>query len=286
MSYKTAVIERIFFDRWDNGTKNLPNRVVTLLEVQAAIVRYNEIAGKPQYSTKNPANFFKDFIRNQTRANKNWPVAVFKAGYTARQMQSEGNCFEFIPVLPGQSVPFPIETVPLPDANTTRVRVESVSLPLASKRLGRKDEPWLIQVLIRLRVFETHLALSSTQHVVQLDHLQTNVKLAGSEIDALFLGIVQRKNELSFEVIVCCEAKSRRDDIIPHQILNQVKAAFRMGMQQDVVLPIAVKAIAPSEVYVVEFEPVRREHIPSIEALTVATTAIYEFVPPVPGIGG
>ena len=175
MTGKTRIIEQIFHERWRAEEHALENATVSLPDVQRAIERHNAESGRAPLSTRNPANFFKDFIRNQRSANRNWPASVFHAGYTGRQLQSSGNCFEFIPAVPGQTVPFPIELVPLPDDSTPRVRVESVSLPLASKRLGRRDEPWLIQVLIRLRIFETHLALSSQQHIVQLDHLQTNV---------------------------------------------------------------------------------------------------------------
>ena len=58
-----------------------------------------------------------------------------------------------------------------------------------------------------------------------------------------------------------------------------------MKIEQDIVLPLAVKAIAPSQVYVVEFQPVHRKDVANTGGLTVATSAIYELVPPVPGIG-
>jgi hypothetical protein len=56
---------------------------------------------------------------------------------------------------------------------------------------------------------------------------------------------------------------------------------------QDVVIPMAVKAFAPSKVHVVEFEAVLRQSVPtlSIDSLQVASEAVYELVPPVPGIG-
>ena len=284
MTYKTEVIEKCFWERWNPETKTLSKSVVTLREVQAAIREYN-VRHKTQHSDANPANFAKDFWRNHKSANRNWPSSVLDAGYIGRQFQFEGNSFEFIPAGEGQLQAVDTALVPKHDETTKRVRIQSVSLPLASKRLGRTDEPWLIQVLIRLRVFETHLALSSQHRIVQLDHLQTNVKLRGAEIDALFLGISQAGDDELVEVIICCEAKSLRDDIVPHQILNGVKAAFGMKIKQDIIIPLAVKAIAPSEVFVVEFEPVHRAEVMTAERLQVATSAIYEFVPPIPGIG-
>ena len=99
--------------------------------------------------------------------------------------------------------------------------MESVSLPLASRRLGRGDEPWLIQVVARLRVVESHFSLVSRRSVRQLDLLQLNVKLSGTEIDALFLAQEEVAPGVFEEVIVTCEAKGIRDDILEDQILKQ-----------------------------------------------------------------
>lgn len=256
--------------------------MVTLEEVSTAI-QANNLAHsnlRPM-STKNPANFFKDFIRKQARGNANWPRRVFEAGYTAVQVTSEGRCFEFIPVVPGQRVAFALEVVPSPNDKTPHFKIESLSLPLASRRLGRTDEPWLVQVLVRLRVLETHLAICSKRRIIQLDHLQTNVKLSGAEIDALFLATEQNQEE----IIVCCEAKSKRDDVITSQILGEVRALFRTPITQNLILPMAVKALAPSRIYVIEFEAVPRKDIDRKKSLAVASTALYEFVPAVPGIG-
>jgi hypothetical protein len=232
-------------------------------------------------STRNPANFFKDFIRKQKSANKNWPRWVFEAGYTAVQVTSEGRCFEFIPVLKSQTIPFPLDVVPGPTKRTPYQRIESLSIPLASRRLARNDEPWLVQVLVKLRVLETHLALHSKRSFVQLDHLQTNVKLSGSEIDALFLATEDSGREL----MVCCEAKGIRDDVIASQVLGQVRSLFRTKIKQELVLPVAVKAIAPSRVYVIEFQGLNRDEAEACRSLTVASTGLYDFFPSVPGIG-
>lgn len=58
------------------------------------------------------------------------------------------------------------------------------------------------------------------------------------------------------------------------------------GITQDTVIPMAAKAFAPSKVYVVEFEPVKREAAKELESLNVARDAIDEFLPRIPGIGG
>jgi hypothetical protein len=237
-------------------------------------------------SNRNPANFFKDFIRKKRSANQNWPVTVWERGYTARQVTGNNACFEFVPILPDQEFPFPESVIPAPSSKTPRHRVESASLPLASRKLGRSDEPWLVQVLVRLRVIETHLALFSERNIVQLDHLQMSVKLSNTEIDALFLAVEQIGPGETRETIVCCEAKGVRDDILEDQVIRQIQAVFGMaGVSQNWVLPIAVKALRPSEIHVVEFEAVERAAAPGLTTLKIVSGAVYEFVPPIPGIG-
>jgi hypothetical protein len=287
-SRKTQVIEALFEERWQGPGTPLGESIVTLVQVSAAIRAYNRKNRTSPLSTRNPANFFKDFIRKRKSANDNWPQTVFKRGYTARQITGEGQCFTFVPIEPGQTEPFPGAGVRLnPKAPTHRI--QSTSMPLASRRLGRRDEAWLVQVIARLHIVETHLALHYPKPILQIDLLQTNVKLAKAEIDALYLGLEQGapgEVDEPREVLITCEAKGRGDDILPDQILAQVKAAFRMkGMDQGRVLPMAVKAVAPSRVQVVQFAPVSRADAPQMEALEIASEAIYELVPPVPGVG-
>lgn len=143
-----------------------------------------------------------------------------------------------------------------------------------------------MQVLVRLRVIESHLALFSARDFEQIDHLQMSVKLRGAEIDALYLGIERLGPRLTSEVIICCEAKGRRDDILEDQVLQQTKAVFGMpAVTQNIVIPMAIKALRPSEVHVVEFDAVSRAEVSSTTSLTVASEAVFELIPPVPGIG-
>jgi len=202
-------------------------------------------------------------------------------------LTGENACFEFVPLPRGQSEPFP-HKIPDPSEEHAVYKIESASLPLASRRLGRKDEPWLVQVLVRLRVIETHLSVHSPRRskVVQVDHLQMSVKQRKTEIDALFLVIEQDAGGRTHEIILCCEAKGRRDDILEDQALRQARAVFKMeGVTQDTVIPIVAKAFAPSKIYIVEFAAVKREDAEETEALTVASKAVYELLPPVPGVG-
>jgi hypothetical protein len=57
------------------------------------------------------------------------------------------------------------------------------------------------------------------------------------------------------------------------------------GVTQDVVLPMGVKAIGLSRVHVYEFDVVTRDEAGTLESLSLVTDAVYEFDPPVPGIG-
>lgn len=113
-----------------------------------------------------------------------------------------------------------------------------------------------------------------------------NVKLSKSEIDALFLGVEQAEGGETRTFLIACEAKSTRDDIIEEQIIRQVQALARLsGVKQEYILPIAIKAVGASEVFLVEFDIVQKADAPTIETLIPISEAVYELVPPVPGIG-
>jgi hypothetical protein len=285
-SDKTAIIAQLFGQRWDPQTSQLRDTVVTLEQVQEAIERYNSTrpSGK-RMSAKNPANFFKDFIRDKRRANKNWPTAIFDAGYTARQTTGGGKCFEFTRLALGQTDAFPLALHPGPE--TPRHLIESVSLPLASRMLGRAEETWITQVAVRLRLIETHFSLFSSRRnkVVQVDHLQMSVKI-GPEIDALFLIIEEPDPGARTEAIATCEAKGLRDDLLEDQILQQVRAISKVGTTtQNTIIPLGLKVVGRSQIYVVEFQAVAREEANELVSLTVASDAVYELRPPVPGIG-
>lgn len=283
---KSRIIQRLFDERYHPATGELPDPVVTLEQVSAAIRADNAEFPSPRpMSDRNPANFYKDFIRNRESANRNWPPAIFDAGFTGRQVTGKGLCFEFVRVMPGQAEAFPTNLFPLPSESTPVHRIESASLPLASRKLGRRDEPWLIQVLVRLRVIETHMCLFSPHRLDQVDHLQMSVKLSRSEIDALFLGLKLVDGEPR-ELIICCEAKGLRDDILEDQVLRQVCEVFQIrGVTQDIAIPVVVKAIGPSRVHVREFEAISRSQAAQSPSLIMASEAVYELVPPVPGIG-
>lgn len=116
--------------------------------------------------------------------------------------------------------------------------------------------------------------------------MQMSVKLQKSEIDALFLAIEETAEGTIEEVIVCCEAKGLSDDLNEDQIIREVQAVFRIpAVKQVRAIPIGVKTVGSSQVHVIEFESVMREDAEDLDRLTLASDALYEFVPPVPGIG-
>ena len=280
-SKKLPIIAKLFFDNWDEQRQQLTKAIMTFDDVREAITSHN--VGKPaneRLSLDNPANFMKDVVRGAT-ASLNWPPELHALGYTARQTPGDGNVFEFIPYARGQGEPFPDAFVPSPD--TPRYPVQSVSLPLHARRLGRRDEPWLIQTAINLKIIETHFAVASHVPVSQLTHLQMSVKLRRTEIDAIFVATVEPLDGDPFQAIVTCEAKGWRERVLEHQIVNQVRAAFDL-MDTDCVIPMAIRAIENEGMLVVEFESIRREQVMELESLVTAQSALYELKPPVPGI--
>ncbi len=297
-SQKTFIIEWIFNQRWDDSTQSLSNRIVTLKDISEGIRERNlRFHHKEPMSDKNPANFFKDFTRKIPSANENWPKSVLERGYSGRQLPGDGLCFEFIPIVENQNDAFLGRKIEL-SSDASIYKIGSASLPLASRQLGRNDENWLLQVLVRLRVIESHFAIfSSAGQFLQVDHLQMNIKQKKVEIDALFSGIREVKF-ITENVIICCEAKGLKDDILEEQILRQVASIFSMSnIKSNIVIPIAVKAAENSRVHLFEFLEFKKPDFnlenyflghtnDSIEnKLVLANEIIYEFVPPIPGIG-
>lgn len=277
-SEKTIVIEHLFRKYWDEASQSLSKSLMTLDDVATAIRECNETMGT-SLSDRNPANFMKDFMRGNS-ASRNWPEALAALRFTAVQRTGTGDAFEFIRFAPDQTEPF-ADAFRMPD-DAPRYPVQSISLPLVTKSLGRSDEAWLIQTAINLRIVETHFAIGSMVPMLELSHLQMNVKLRQTEIDGLFLGLVEAENGHE-RVIVTCEAKHYKDPFIPQQIINQVQAAFG-ATDVTTVIPLGMKAVRNVGFYVTEFQAVRREDAEGLNALTLASHGIYELHPPVKGI--
>jgi hypothetical protein len=290
-SDKTSVIERIWEVLEAEG-KN--RRTVYFQDVLLAIAHCNAQDGKNR-SVKNPANFMKDLIRKDS-ASENWPPSLAAYRIGGRQRVGKERVFEFRSYEPGQTEPFPNVLMPKPD--TAVVELQSLSLPLASKALGRQDESWLVQTAVSLNVLEHHLSRYSRHDVKELVHLQTGVKLGNnSEVDGLFRAIVEVDGKRT-HVLITCEAKQQGQRILEHQVVEQIAAAYK-SVRESVpeeelavssVLPMAIKAIPPNgDIYVVEFDAWTPEEAlaeeSAIKELLVLSEAVYRLRPPVPGIG-
>lgn len=277
-SQKTKVIEHLFDKYWDEASGSLTKSLMSLDDVAQAIRDCNEAYGST-LSDRNPANFMKDLLRG-ANASENWPASVVAKQFTGIQRTGDGECFEFIPYRTGQTEPFPDAFKVREDA--PRYPVQSISIPLLTKTLGRSDETWLVQTAINLRVVETHFAVSPAFPLLELTHLQMGVKLRSTEIDALFLGKAGSEKDPE-PVLVTCEAKQAKDPLIPSQIINQVQAAFAAAKIETVV-PIGLRTVKNVGFYLTEFEAVKRRDASSLEDLRLACDAIYELHPPVKGI--
>jgi hypothetical protein len=289
-SDKLPVIERIWEVLQQEG---LGRATVHFADVVKAIEFCNAADGKTR-SVKNPANFMKDLIRSDNASN-NWPPSLSAVQIGGRQRVGASRVFEFQPYAAGQTEPFPNEHIP--KAGAVSIEVQSLSLPLASKALGRRDESWLMQVVVHLNVLEHHLVRFSKE-VRELVHLQTGVKLANSEVDGLFRAIVEEDDGTRSHVLVTCEAKQAGERILEHQVVDQIVAAYKSVKKSvpeeelaiSAIIPIAIKAIPPhGEIYVIEFETWSPDEAEAAESamkgLVPASEGLYRLVPPVPGIG-
>ncbi len=277
-SQKPDVIERIYDTLWDPAAQRLIRTIVTNEDVVAAITWCNENKGT-HLSSRNPANFIKDVIRGMGASNM-WPDKLKGLRIGGRQVTGDGNVFEFVPYEEGQDEPFPNRFGY--HEGVWSHRVQSISMPLASKELGRDDETYLIQVAVKLAVVETHFALRSPIDVVELTHLQIGIKLRLCEVDALFAATYRDENGELQRMVITAEAKKKNQRILEEQIVQQVKAAFN-ETAVGLVVPIAMTS-TPAGIYVAEFKGVRRGELEDFTALELEQEALYELCPRVKGI--
>jgi hypothetical protein len=139
-----------------------------------------------------------------------------------------------------------------------------------------------------LHIIETYFGLFSTKKatVRQVDHLQNTLKLRIAEIDALFLGIEEIGPGVYREFMITCEAKRIGEEIIPEQLVAQVKSVFTLeNVPKTSVVPIGLRSVAASRIQVVEFNEVSAADAGTIESLAVVNHAVFDILPPVEGIG-
>lgn|SRR5262249_14340617 len=286
-SEKTVVIDYL----WDLLAEEGKGRMVVLRDDVTTAIQHCNKEHRLSLSTGNPANFMKDVVRGDN-ASDFWPERLTEMRIGARQRPGGQRVFEFVKFADGQTEPFPNRYTA--HDGLTPAPIEAVSLSLAKRSLGRKDESWLIQVAVELRLVQTHFATRSTLPVIEVSHLQTGVKLGTSEIDALFLAHLRTgAGNIPAKLLVTCEAKQEGQRILEHQLIEQVVAASRSvriaGLAIDKVVPIALKAMPEGRIYFAEFEPwlVQTTELPEdqLPEIVLASEAVYELKPPVPGIG-
>jgi len=282
-SQKTIVIERIFDQLYDATSGTLNRSVVTSKDLEDAKRYCNEHLGATIKLDTNPYNFMKDIVRGKAGA-KIWPDRIRKLGYIGEQRTGDGRVFEFVPILEGASESFDIDF--RPTAGTPHYPVQSLSLPLASKALGRTDESWLLQVAVNLRIIESHFAIGDNHQIdaLELNHLQMDIKLRKVQIDALYLAkFALSPTDYSGTALITVEAKQGNQRILTEQIARQVKAAFQ-STSTDLIIPVAIAAIPKKGMYVVEFKAVRRAEIDEFIAPVFHREAMFILHPSVKGI--
>jgi hypothetical protein len=276
-SQKPLVIQRIYETLLDPATGQLRRTVVTGRDVMDAIDWANANHGST-LSNRNPANFIKDVIRGKG-ASGMWPDSLKAARITAKQTTGGGNVFEFVPYDVGQADPFPDRFGYHPGVQ--RHKVQTISVPLATKALGRDDETYLIQVAVKLGIVETHFALHSPIDVVELYHLQIGIKLRLCEVDALYAAKYMLDG-VQHDMVITVEAKKKRQRILVEQVVQQVRAAFN-ETAVNLVVPIALTAVEGG-IYIAEFKAIQRDQLGDFDDLELQTEAMYELTPPVAGI--
>jgi hypothetical protein len=302
-SGKPPVIEYLY-DKYTNG--EIPDGLVTSDRLVEAIRATGASLG-----IANPANFLKDIIRSE-HANSIWPKSLADKGVTARQRYGAKRVFQFIEFKEGQKEPFP-DNYPI-DENTNFHDIQSASLPFAARQLGRKEETWLTQVVVNLRLVESRLSIFSPlrSRVRDVTHLQTGMKTA-PEIDAVFLATygetAELKSQTNLNVLVTCEAKQINQRILEDQIREQVAKALEVtadiqNPRINAVKPMAIKVVdhrfadkKEKAIYIVEFSHINRNEFniewsqssPSDERLysmplNDVSKTVYRIMPPVAGL--
>jgi hypothetical protein len=286
-SQKVKVVEYLY-----KKLKSQKRTIATLDDVRDALIYCAKKYGL-KLKSGNPANFMKDLLRGKN-ASRNWPESLKRIRIGGRQRVGRGRALEFVPYAEGQTDPFDISFSP--SEGLQPIPLESISMPLASKRLGRKDESWLIQVAVQLRVIEHHFATRSTElKIVEISLLQIGVKLGSSEVDALFLATVEKPDGERVHTLITCEAKQDRERIGSNQIIGQIVAANRSvtaaGLNIELIVPIAVQAVSkpPGCIFVAQFRAWSRKEAEAEEenlnALVLVSEGLYQLSPPVPGVG-
>ncbi|WP_353113224.1 hypothetical protein [Microbacterium sp.] len=283
-SAKPEVIEWIFLHRkYDVATATLTDPVVTMDDINEAI----RITGAKLKLDGNRANFWKDITRGgDASLNRYWPPAVFALGFVGADAigYGEGAVFMFVPVPAGQAVAYVSGIVF--NSQLPVIKLQSLSMPQAMKELGRPGETWHAQVADRLNVVSSFFALCSPRNVPprnvhEVNFLQTNIKLGKGESDAAFSLLAD-----DGQWLVSAEVKGRTEQFHLPQIaravyeLEQAVRASSATMNISGVIPLGIKVVDKSVIWVVEFAPVATRNAPLVKV----AEGVFELVPHVPGV--
>lgn len=279
-SQKTQVIEWIFQNlKYDATTRTVIDPIVTMDDITVGIAETGA-----DLQTSNLANFWKDLTRTGAKGlNRNWPGSVFERGYAGGDAigQVDRAVFMFVLIEAGQAEPF-VDAVTFSDQIPV-MRLQSLSMPQAMKALGRPGENWHAQVADRLNVVSSFFALRSPRNVLEVNFLQTGIKMKDGETDAAFSLLADNGQWL-----VSAEVKGKTEQFHLPQIaraayaLETTAKSAKSSTLTDVVgvIPLGIKVVGKSQLWVVEFAPVEGADTP----LTKVAEGVFELVPHVPGI--
>ena len=302
-SEKPKVIEKLF-ERYEAG--EIPEGIITSADVVHAIK-----ATGAELGSANPANFLKDIVRSEN-ANAIWPSSLKTKRITARQRYGAKRVLQFVTYAEWQEEPFPDRF--RPKKETPDYSVQSASMSFLARRLGRKEETWLTQIVVNLRIVETQLSIFSPlrERVRDVTHLQMGMKTQ-PEIDAVYVASfgedAKLKSLTNLHILISCEAKQLNQRILEDQIREQVAKAMDItkaieAPRIDAVKPIAIAVVkhefdsgSEKAIYVVEFRQIERAMFesdwrPASESderlysmpLDAVSEILYRVAPPIGGL--
>lgn len=297
-SSKTPVFEHLFLWRYDErGNKIGPRYDSTLgtIPEEFRTVYTDECVAACKELDKPIGNkwaYFKDLVRYETR-DSNWPDKLKKMRWSAVQVTggARNRNFRFVPYLDDQPEDKPfLDDCPL-DPQAEIIPIQSVTMSIASKQIERIDEPRLMQIAVELRIIESHFSMRSplAKEMLHIDHIQLGMKLGGSEIDALFQAeIGPLKTRQPKLALITVEAKQQHEHVTFAQVLAQVLAASKLGIEYDMIIPLVVKHRLGG-IHVVEFGAFERDTTDfrnlSFDQLERKAEAFYRVYPPVQSLG-
>lgn len=197
--------------------------IITLEDVDATIREINAEVGST-LSTKNVANFYKDYTRVTRLANSNWPDYLRQRRVTARKADKAGQCFEFIKWPNDQDDPF-LDTI-APNLNTTK-EVVSISISDRFRRCACKDESYIASFVDKVGLFNIFLK------TISIDQVETVHfgKKARAEIDVIICG---RDITSGRDILVAVEVKTHSESIGMGQLLAQSAACSKMAIEKNI----------------------------------------------------